>query len=86
MPVPHRRLDLDHSDSALAERIVRGALAGDATRMHDAIAVAVHLHGAAAAERSVFDPALRTAARFGSACRTAVAEAIDAHLHQRRTA
>jgi hypothetical protein len=84
MPVPHHRLEFEFSPSALAERIVQGVLAGDPVRAERAIVAALEIHGrTGGAERSVFADARLVAARLGTECATAVAEAIDACVNRR---
>jgi hypothetical protein len=85
VPVPHHRLDFAFSPDALSEQIVRGVLAHDPVRVERSIAAALEIHGCTErAERLVFAGARRAAAGLGPGCGAAVAEAIDAHLNQRR--
>jgi hypothetical protein len=54
-------VDPDFRRSALAARIVRGALEPDPVRLHGSIVAALEIYGREAALREVFVPALRLA-------------------------
>jgi hypothetical protein len=74
-------VDPDFRRSALAARIVRGALEPDLVRLHGSIVAALEIYGREAALREVFVPALRLARiERGRAGREQAALAIRAQL------
>jgi hypothetical protein len=74
-------LDPDFRRSALAARIVRGALEPDLVRLHGSIVAALEIYGREAALREVFVPALRLARiERGRPGRERAAAAIRAQL------
>ena len=74
-------VDPDFRRSALAERIVRGALEPDLVRLHGSIVAALEIYGRDAALREVFVPALRRArSEQGRAGRAQAAVAIRDQL------
>jgi hypothetical protein len=74
-------LDPEFRQSALAERIVRGAAENDPVRLHGAILAALELHTPAQAVAGIFAPAMREAGRtHGKSCRQRIAAAIRDHL------
>lgn len=74
-------VDPEFRRSALAERIVRGALEPDPVRLHGSIVAALEIYGRETALREVFVPALRRARiEHGRAGRERAAAAIRDQL------